>query len=466
MRKRRRDGRRLPFKINLGIAVFCLIFLYLIINIISYLAKPHVSSYEVTSGQIVEKLKCRGLALRNEEVIQADTAGYLNYFVRDGARVGKDDAIYSVDTTGKALEYISKNLTAEEAMDPETYAEIKSLISTFHTNFSGENFASVYTFQYELENDVAGLTDEAIAKQMKASLKEAGLADTLEKKISPASGIVSFYTDGFEGMATSAVTSDCFDTGQYERVPLKTSEKVEAGDPVYKMTIGEDWHIIISLDAKQYKAMQEKSSVNVTLLKDGLTIPASVRTYQNAKGEYFADLRIDSYMVRYIDERYLDIEITMKSSQGLKIPKTALVEKECYRIPVDYIVDNNGLNGKMSLLSSDRNGETVKKDISPSIYRIDYNDENIPTYCYVNPNDIPSGGILLTADGQQFIPADTEPLTGVYNMNMGYATFRPVTIEDTNKDFVIARAGQDGSIAAYDFIVLNSSSVKEDQLVS
>lgn len=466
MTKRGRNGRRLPFKINLGIIIFILIFIYLIVNIISYLIKDHVSSYEVTSGQIVEKIKCTGIALRNEEVINADTSGYANYYVRDGARVGKDDVIYSMDSTGKVMDYISSNFTSDDTLDDESYNEIKSEISAFNNNFSKENFMNVYSFKYQIENDVIELTNDSFMKNLKKALKEAGMSDSLEKKVSPSSGIVSFHTDGFEGMATGAITAECFNIGKYNRTQLKTEEKIEQGNPVYKMTIGEDWHIVIQLDKNRYTAMQEKASVNVKILKDDLSIPATVRTYQNAKGEYLADLRIKSYMIRYINERYLDVEITLKSNQGLKIPRTAIVEKECYKIPVEYIIDNNGLNGKMSLLTSNKNGDTIKKDISPSIYRIDYNKENEPTYCYVNPNDIPTGGILLSATGEHFAPTDTKKLMGVYNMNMGYATFRPVYEEDSNEDFVIVKAGQDGSIATYDFIVLNSKTVKEDQLVS
>lgn len=466
MARRKHNVRRLPFKINLGIVIFILIFILLVVNIVRYLAKEHVSSYEVTNGQIVEKLRCTGLALRNEEVVNADTAGYVNYSVRDGARVGKNDVIYSVDTTGQVIDYIAQNFSAEDTLDEEAYQEIQSEISAFNNAFTKENFMDVYNFKYQIKNDVVELTNDAFMKKLRKSLKKAGLSDSLEKKFSPASGIVSFYTDGFEGMATSAVTRDSFDTGKYNRTTLKTEEKIEAGSPVYKVTIGEDWHIIIRLDKNRYKAMQEKSSVYVKILKDDLSIPAAVRTYQNAEGEYLADLRIRSYMVRYVNERFLDVEITLTSEYGLKIPRTALVEKECYKIPAEYIVDNNGLNGAMTLLASDKNGSTVKQDISPSIYRIDYDKDNNPAYCYVNPKDIPPGGILVSPEGEQFIPAETESLVGVYNMNMGYATFRPVYVKGTNEDFIIAKTGQEGSISTYDFIVLNSKTVKEDQLVS
>lgn len=458
--------KKLPFKINLGTIVFIMIFIFLVVNIVRYLVKEHVSSYEVTNGQIVEKLKCTGLALRNEEIVYADSSGYLNYYVRDSARVGKNDVIYSVDPNGEIMDYISKNFSSEDSLDNSSYNEIKSDISTFNTGFSMMDFSDVYNFKYQINNDVVELTNTAFMKKLQQSLKESGLNNSLVKKYSPVSGIVSYYLDEFEGKATSTVTSEDFNIGKYNRKNLKTDNAVQAGEPVYKITVGEDWHIVISIDKNRYSSLQQKSFAYVNILKDDLTIPATVRTYQNSKGEYLADLRINRYMIRYINERYLDIEITLTSKKGLKIPRTALVEKECYKVPIQYITDGGGIYGKITLLSYDKNGDLIKKEFHPSIYRIDYDEASLPTYCYINPNDIPSGSILVSNNNTQFTPTETKPITGVYNMNRGYATYKPITIIETNEDFVIAEPGQESSISAYDFIVLNSKTVEEDQLVS
>ena len=42
-------------------------------------------------------------------------------------------------------------------------------------------------------------------------------------------------------------------------------------------------------------------------------------------------------MIRYATERYLDIELILEDESGLKIPKTAVTEKEFYIVPQDYI---------------------------------------------------------------------------------------------------------------------------------
>ena len=49
-------------------------------------------------------------------------------------------------------------------------------------------------------------------------------------------------------------------------------------------------------------------------------------------------------MIRYATERYLDIELILEDESGLKIPKTAVTEKEFYIVPQDYITSGGGSN--------------------------------------------------------------------------------------------------------------------------
>lgn len=61
-------------------------------------------------------------------------------------------------------------------------------------------------------------------------------------------------------------------------------------------------------------------------------------------------------MIRYASDRYLDIEILIENAQGLKIPKSAVVEKDCYEVPTEYIVSNGETDEQGVLVYN--NGET------------------------------------------------------------------------------------------------------------
>ena len=47
-------------------------------------------------------------------------------------------------------------------------------------------------------------------------------------------------------------------------------------------------------------------------------------------GAYYGCLDFDNSMIRYADERYLNIELIFEDESGLKIPKSAVVEKPYY----------------------------------------------------------------------------------------------------------------------------------------
>ncbi|MDD6231880.1 MAG: HlyD family efflux transporter periplasmic adaptor subunit, partial [Frisingicoccus sp.] len=71
-------------KINIGLILFGVIFIYLIITILAYITSKHVSIYEVREGSILKDTSFTGIIIRDEEVIKSDSEGYINYFITEG----------------------------------------------------------------------------------------------------------------------------------------------------------------------------------------------------------------------------------------------------------------------------------------------------------------------------------------------------------------------------------------------
>ena len=85
---------------NMLACVLLLLFsVYIIIVFVSSITKSRVSIYEVTQTQIADDETVTGIILRDEELVKTDEAGYINYYVGEGSRVGKTTTIYSVDKT-------------------------------------------------------------------------------------------------------------------------------------------------------------------------------------------------------------------------------------------------------------------------------------------------------------------------------------------------------------------------------
>ena len=66
---------------------------------------------------------------------------------------------------------------------------------------------------------------------------------------------------------------------------------------------------------------------------------------------------------------------------------------------------------------------------------------------------------------ERFQILESEELTGVYNVNMGYAVFREVNVLDSNEEYSIVKAEDIYSLSQYDHIVLNASDVAENQII-
>ena len=82
-------------------------------------------------------------------------------------------------------------------------------------------------------------------------------------------------------------------------------------------------------------------------------------------------------------------------------------------------------------------------------------------------NDFSSGDIILAPDSnEQYVVGTMGELTGVYCVNRGYAVFKKVDIIDKNSEYYIVRKGTNYGLKVYDHIVLDYTTVKENELVN
>ena len=57
-------------------------------------------------------------------------------------------------------------------------------------------------------------------------------------------------------------------------------------------------------------------------------------------------------------------------------------------------------------------------------------------------------------------------LTGVYNINKGYADFREISILYQNDEYAIVKSGTEYGLKVYDYIVLNAEYVNDQQFIN
>ena len=75
-------------------------------------------------------------------------------------------------------------------------------------------------------------------------------------------------------------------------------------------------------------------------------------------------------MVRYAQNRFVDVELILEDQSGLKIPKSAITKKDFYVIPEDYLTQGGNSNSTGVLIDTGKeNAEFQAVDIYTAIHR-------------------------------------------------------------------------------------------------
>ena len=134
--------------LNIGVILFGVIFIYLIITILTYVTGRRVSVYEVREGSILKDTAYTGIVLRQEELITADSDGYINYFTTEGSKVGSKTNVYSLSQDKLDLDS-SESESAVSETDTELTAEEQASLIQKTRSFT----ESYRPEQYRKNND-------------------------------------------------------------------------------------------------------------------------------------------------------------------------------------------------------------------------------------------------------------------------------------------------------------------------
>ncbi len=454
---------RKPLNLNIGMIIFGVVFFYVVVCVIMYFQTSHIVRYEVQEGSLATENIYRGIILRDETVEYTTVAGYVNYYAREGERVAKSDLVYVVDETGRLNESLESAALGENSLSNRELAEFRSEIVGFIHGFDNINFARTYDFKYSLKNTVLKLANANMLESIGGLGSDLGV-NIINYAYAPDSGLVTYWTDGYEGLTAQEVTKAHFEEKDYEKKQMLGNTLAAAGDAVYKMCTREEWSLVIPIEAQRGATLQEKGTVKVRFLKNQYESWAYVKLVTGADGETYLQLSFNNSMVTFLSDRFLDVELIVEGERGLKIPVSSIVQKEFFLIPEDYIVVE-GNNGRGSIM---RQCFLEDGSISSEMLEIDiYNFDNESKEYYLDSSILDVGNILYKLDSQEtFTVSKRATLTGVYNMNKGYADFKQINILYQNEEYAIVKSNTKYGLNVYDYIVLNADTVKDDQFIN
>lgn len=460
-RERKIAKYRRPLNMNIGMLIFAAIFVYVIVCVIMYFRTDHIVGYSVKEGSLSSNNIYRGIALRTEEIVTGNDAGYVNYFAREGERVAVGNLIYTVDETGRLSDYIQANESGENTLSDADLRELKTEITAFTNHFDRTEFADVYSFKYSVEGTVLKLSNYNILENVNALNNASGLA-FINLRNAPKSGIVIYSIDGYEDLKLEDMTKDYFDQRNYEKTHLVNNTLVASGDPVYKLSTNEDWSIVIQVDDdKLVEELIEKKYVEVKFLKNQYTSWGKIDTYTNEDGDTFVALTFTNSMITFCTDRFIDIELLLEDEKGLKIPNSAIVTKEFFIVPKEYLTKggNSGNDGVL-LETYDENGNVTIEFVATTIY------DATDTEYYLDDSVLrPNNNIVKPDSTEKYTVRKTGSLTGVYNINKGFADFKQVNVLYNNDEYSIVKSNTVYGLNVYDHIVLDASTVNDNQFI-
>ena len=488
------------FGLNIGTAIFTTLLLYLIVSALLYMTSTHIETYQVTTGTLSRNETYTGLALHEDFICKAESNGYINYYAREGSKINASGVVYGLSMT--------ETPQSNASISKEDLMQLRRAMQSFSKGFDTSRFNSTYSFKSQIEGSIlqyVGVTAVSSALNSSQSVidedtgedPDAGTADTENgSDLSAASdkvansaasvvmlgnqtlckslydGIVLYSKDGFEDKTKDNLELSDFNQGNYHETDLKTKGFVTVGEDIYTIVTDENWSLFIPLTDRQMIKLKDRDQVRVKFLKDGYVQNGSFSVVQIG-GQNYGRIDFDKGLIRYVADRFLDIELVTNTKTGLKIPLSSIVTKEFYVIPSVFALDDGE---SFNVEERGKDGSVVRRTVDTIVYASisDQNttyasgSESLPdnTYLYVDKSAFKDDEILVNdKEDSRFVIGDTDVLEGVYCINKGYAVFRRIEVLDQNDEYAIVARDTDFGLVRYDHIVRDASSVKEQDIL-
>ncbi len=446
------------YHFSIGFIIIGVMFIYMLYHLFTYITANNITIYEVSQGSISSNLEYNALAIRQEQIVTAETSGDVLYLAENFGKVGAKTSVYALDTTGEILSSIEESSEKSEiSLDESAYAKLQSIVSTYVLDYDPISFNKTYSFKNELESQVEQLYTVSAMESMGDSLSSAIASGSFAIYNSPVPGLVVYSIDGLENITIDTFASESFDISSYSSQNLKAQESVVAGQAVYKVITSDHWNLVLEVDKALYDSLQGESYLQIEFLEDEATTWTNLDFAEKA-GKYYLVLTLDDSMDRYADSRFVHVKIINNNISGLKIPNSSIVKKNFYTIPKGYMIQGNNDDEAGFLLQSGADNMYV----TPTIY---YETDD---FYYVDDEILSRGDKLVKPNSNELyvVGADMGSLEGVYNVNKGYAVFKQIEILYQNDDYSIIKTGTNYGISMYDHIVLQGDEVQENTIIN
>ena len=440
--------------------ILAIIIVYVAVVAWNYFQKGYVSIYEVNETSIADDSTITGFIVRNETVVMAEESGYVNFYYADQSKVGKNEVVYTIDSNGSVSDLLN-DVEAGSVTTSTDIIKMREVIRDYYANYNPASYYEARDFRYKVENAIFEQSRSNLYNDLKKQMSEKSISGDFIKSRSQEPGIISYSIDGYEDTKVKDVTAALFENGaSVERKQLSSSEKIEKNTPVYKLVTDEEWNIVVPVSEDLYEKIKDTTSIRITVKKDNLSFNAGV-SFQEQGGTTFAVLSMGCFMGRYLNDRYLDIELNLNAASGFKIPNSSILTKKMTIVPGD-LTTNGGDSEEKGVLKVvyDKNGGSKKEFTSLADFSA--SDGNY----FVDPSVLKPGDVIINPKTkEEYTLQNVTTIEGVYCVNTGYCRFRKIEKKYENNEYTIIAPDTKGGVSNYDHIVVNPDKINEDDFV-
>lgn len=431
---------------------------YFVFMFISYSGKTGIKFYEVEEGSLVKEHNYSGFILRNEKVIESDKSGYILFYSPDSKKISMNSRLYSIDAAGNLNSYLEAHAEELTTYSKQKLKNVRNTIMADSRHFSPLEFRESYLLKDTLDAAVLEFTDMDAVAAIADELKKSGIS--FSEYRTDATGIVTYSIDGYENTALTDINKRIFEK-TYEKRRIRSGDLVAEGEPVCKIITDEAWQIVFPINAEDIEEYSDKDKLKIRFKDKGITVNAGYSMFKDSDGAGYGILSLNSYLIQFVSDRFIDFEIITNDVSGLKIPDKSVTQKNFHIIPSEYrMTDERGNSGfRRQILTENGNAEEF---VICEIYLDD------GEFCYVdmNENSALKSGDYVTAEGSgNYRTGAVKPLPGVYNINKGYAVFKRIELLEEANGYCIVRKNTSYGISVYDHIVLDAATVEEGQVL-
>ena len=410
---------RRPFRLNVGLIMLLVIFLYVLISLVTYLTSHRTEVYEVRTGSLSNNLIYQGIVLRRESVVNSDYTGTVNYYNKEGDRIPVGELAFTVNEEGKITDYLKSD--EEPLFSSEDIGRFRSEAISFSRKFTPGNFSTVYDFKSSAVSTAQKISNRKVLSEI-PDLS----STTIHPCYADEAGEILYSVDNCEDITFENLTAEDFDSSGYKKNQLVNA-----------------------------KSLVDQGYMQVRFLENQMVSWASVSSRSDDEGNYFVNLRFTNSMSVFSTDRFLDVELISAQASGLKVPNSSITKGNFFLVPKQFVFEgSNGQKGVLLEIYTENNEKSVQ-----FVPAVPYS-ENEDCY-YLDDSVLRAGEIIDRPNSsEQFTLGEQAELIGVYYINKGYPDFRQITIKYQNEEYAIVEPNSIYGLQEYDYIVLFANSIK------